>query len=266
MHLTITHSTTYRFGSPVTYGLQELRLHPRTRPGQTVLDWQTRIDGGSREVMFDDQYANIVELVRLAPDTTEVTVTANGTVETEDTGGIVPRHIGYAPLWLFLRSTALTEAGDGISGLTDGLRAAVADDVELLHTLCARILDAVAYESGRTDVGSNAEDVLAAGHGVCQDHAHVFITASRALGFPARYVSGYLTMDGVVEQDASHAWGEAWVEGLGWVGFDAANGISPDERYVRVATGLDYGDAAPVSGLRFGAGDETLQVEVQVQQ
>ena len=105
--------------------------------------------------------------------------------------------------------------------------------------------------------------MVEAGTGVCQDHAHVFVTAARLLGLPARYVSGYLFVeDG--QEDASHAWAEVAVEGLGWVGFDVANQISPDERYVRLAVGLDYREAAPISGVRRGAGGETLEVDVSV--
>ena len=83
---------------------------------------------------------------------------------------------------------------------------------------------------------------------------------------PARYVSGYLMLDDGPVQDASHAWAEAHVDGIGWIGFDVSNAISPDARYVRVATGLDYLDAAPISGLRFGPGSETLNVDIEVQQ
>jgi transglutaminase-like putative cysteine protease len=101
---------------------------------------------------------------------------------------------------------------------------------------------------------------------VCQDHAQIFVAAARALGFPARYVSGYLMMDDRVHQDASHAWAEAHVENIGWVAFDVSNGISADPRYVRVATGLDYQEAAPISGLRYGSGGESLRVDLQVQQ
>jgi transglutaminase-like putative cysteine protease len=115
-------------------------------------------------------------------------------------------------------------------------------------------------------VDTKAEDALEAGRGVCQDHAHVFIAATRLLGYPARYAGGYLMMNDRVQQDAGHAWAEAHVEGLGWVGFDVSNAISPDARYVRVATGLDYREAAPVSGMRFGAASESLDVSIQVQQ
>ncbi|MCZ9335514.1 transglutaminase-like domain-containing protein, partial [Klebsiella pneumoniae] len=88
----------------------------------------------------------------------------------------------------------------------------------------------VAYVPGTTDVATAAEAALANGSGVCQDHAHIFISAARLLGVPARYVSGYLLMEGQSEQTATHAWAEAYVEDLGWVGFDAANGVAPDEK------------------------------------
>ncbi|MEL7019409.1 MAG: transglutaminase family protein, partial [Pseudomonadota bacterium] len=110
-------------------------------------------------------------------------------------------------------------------------------------------------------------DALATGRGVCQDHAHVFIACARRLGFPCRYVSGYLMMNDRVDQEASHAWAEALVEGVGWVGFDVSNAICPDERYVRIATGCDYGEAAPFSGIAVpGGGEQSLIVSVQVQQ
>jgi transglutaminase-like putative cysteine protease len=107
---------------------------------------------------------------------------------------------------------------------------------------------------------------LRQGAGVCQDHAHIFISAARANGIPARYVSGYLMMDDRIDQEATHAWAEAHVEGLGWVGFDVSNGISPDPRYVRVATGSDYRDAAPITGITQGsAAADVLTVGVAVE-
>jgi transglutaminase-like putative cysteine protease len=135
-----------------------------------------------------------------------------------------------------------------------------------MHELAGAVHAAIRYETGRSDVGWSAEEALAAGHGVCQDHTHAFLACARYLDIPARYVSGYLMMNDRVEQSATHAWAEAHLPDLGWVGFDVSNGISPDTRYVRVATGLDYGDAAPVSGTRYGSGGERLSVVVQVQQ
>jgi transglutaminase-like putative cysteine protease len=92
------------------------------------------------------------------------------------------------------------------------------------------------------------------------------IAVARYAGFPARYVSGYLKLDDRIDQDASHAWAEVHLPTLGWVGFDVSNGISPDERYARLAIGCDASDAAPVKGMRMGDGDESLIVTLQVQQ
>ena len=113
---------------------------------------------------------------------------------------------------------------------------------------------------------TTAEDALESGQGVCQDHAHILIAAARSLDLPARYISGYLMMEGHPEQTASHAWAEVHLNGLGWVGFDAANKICPDDRYVRIASGLCYRDAAPISGLIHGEAKETLKVSVTVEQ
>lgn len=266
MQLTVRHKTQYRFAEPVAYGLQQLRLTPKSRAGQDVLDWRMKITGGHVQAEFTDAHANRVTLIAFDAQATEISVDCTGIVVTEDTNGVVGQQSGFMPLWLFRRSTELTRAGAHVRGLAKGLRDEHSDTLGLLHALSARILEKVSYKIGTTDAATSAEAAIEAGRGVCQDHAHIFIAAARSLNIPARYVSGYLLIEGQTRQDASHAWAEAFVEGLGWVGFDVSNGISPDPRYVRVATGLDYRDAAPVSGLRFGAGTEEMRVSIDVQQ
>jgi len=186
----------------------------------------------------------------------------------EDRHGVVGGHAGFAPLWLFCEPTPLTAAGNHVRQLASRVRAETAEmeEIPALHALAGEIARVVRYETGQTHSQTTAEMALSAGHGVCQDHAHIMIAVARQLGRPARYVSGYLFMDGQEAQDASHAWCEVWTEALGWVGFDVSNGISPDARYVRVATGRDYTDAAPIMGIRQGPGQEALHVCLQVQQ
>lgn len=262
MRLSITHTTRYRFDEPVAYGLHELRLIPRSGPNQTVEWWDTRIEGGSRQVRLTDHHRNIVELVRVDSGALETEVIAAGGIETTDTAGVVGPDQGHTPRWLYRRSTTLTAPGPNTRRLVRGLDRGTAD-LETLHRLSANVRDAVDYVPGTTEVDTPAEAVVEAGSGVCQDHTHVFVAAARLLDVPARYVSGYLFVeDG--QESASHAWAEVWVEGLGWVGFDVANQIAPDERYVRLAIGLDYGEAAPISGVRHGPGGETLEVDVTV--
>ena len=271
MLLKVLHETNYTYDAPIHYGLLQLRVTPRNGRGQTVKEWDTEIIGGNREARSTDQFGNIVDLARLRENVESVTIRSAGIVETADTAGIIGKHYGLVPLWLFRRQTEKTAAGEGIGQLVEDLRGSDSNDeagdgVELLHRVSAAILDRMEYVPGETDSTTTAEEALAAGRGVCQDHSHVFLSVARRLGFPARYVSGYLLTETGDELTAGHAWAEAHVEGLGWVGFDVSNGISPDERYVRVARGLDAADAAPINGVRHGDGGETMQVTLQVQQ
>jgi len=266
MRLKILHKTTYHFDHPVPYGLQKLRLIPKSRAGQTVISWDMSVEGGKAETEYTDHHQNRVSLISFDPQATSIIVSCEGEVQTADLAGITGKHGGFAPLWYFTGSTDLTRAGPRVRGLTKGLKEEVDEDIPRLHALSSRILEAVPYEIGTTHAETSAEEAIDHGCGVCQDHAHIFVAGARAMGYPARYVSGYLMMEDRVHQDASHAWAEVHVGGLGWVGFDISNGISPDTRYVRVATGLDYREAAPVSGLRYGQGGEAMAIDIQVQQ
>ncbi|WP_159950599.1 transglutaminase family protein [Rhizobium sp. 18065] len=263
MRLRITHTTVYRYDDPVQYSLQRLRLSPINGPGQTVLSWNIKVDGATVEAGFNDQFGNHTHLVSTEGDSKTVNIIACGEVETEDRAGVYGPHQGYCPLWLYLRESPRTKPGK----LTRELVKSLVGDTELakMHDLMARLSEAVAYETGSTGTETTAEQALEAGHGVCQDHAHVFITAARLMNLPARYVSGYLMMEGITDQTATHAWAEVHLQGLGWVGFDAANNVCPDASYVRIATGLCYADAAPVSGMRIGLAGEDLNVKVVVE-
>ena len=119
---------------------------------------------------------------------------------------------------------------------------------------------------GATDSETTASEAFAAGHGVCQDHAHIFIGLARKIGIPTRYVTGYLLTGTGASSTASHAWAEALVPDLGWVGFDPANNTSPTAHYVRVAMGIEAANISPVRGSRRGGGlKETMDVAVHVE-
>ena len=268
MKILIRHTTSYHFDQPVPYALQRLRLMPKHSAGQQVLKWDMRVEGGQCEAEYDDPHLNHVALIRVEDGAEEVHVECTGEVETDpDFHGVVGKHSGFTPLWLFRKPTPLTEAGAEVRALASKARAFDTDnDIARLHELSALILSSVAYEVGATHSATTAEEAAKQKSGVCQDHAHIFIAAARLLGFPARYVSGYLFMEDKPEQEAGHGWAEAWVDALGWVGFDISNGISPDERYVRVATGCDYADAAPIRSMSFGARDHSMVVSLRVDQ
>lgn len=264
MLLNIVHTTRYKFDTPVSYGLQQIRQTPQSGYGQTVLNWKTTISGGHKELQYSDHFDNLVELIQFEGNVEALEIQSEGSVEVAPKNGVIGAHTGRTPLWFFKTATALTKPGGGIKALVQKSKG----DSQLgqLHKLSDLIGDTVAYETGSSTSESTAETAIREGKGVCQDHAHIFVAAAREMGHPARYVSGYLMMDDRIDQDATHAWAEAHVDGLGWVGFDVSNAICPDERYVRVATGLDYTGAAPVTGTTFGGSGESLSVDIAVSQ
>jgi transglutaminase-like putative cysteine protease len=264
MRFHIKHETRYDFDGPVPFGLQQLRKTPKSLRNQHIVSWDTIVTGGRKELSYEDYHGNIVELVSFEANTQSVTVMSEGIVEVDDVHGVVGRHYGLAPLWLFCRDTNRTRPAKGVSDLVKSLPRG--EPLEQMHALSAAIRQKVRYEVGSSHPDWGAEEAIAAGSGVCQDHAHIFVACARKLGLPARYVSGYLMMNETELQDATHAWAEVHLEGLGWVGFDVSNGICPDDRYVRVATGLDYAQAAPVIGNRIGTAGEQLTVQLQVAQ
>ncbi len=266
MRLSIRHTTHYHFGEPVAHGLQRIRLTPKATQGQTILDWKMTYTGAHEELSYDDQNFNHVTLLSVEPQAEEVYVTCEGKVDTHDYAGVIGQHSGHLPLWSFCGQTDLTRPGPNMKALLANIKPDSDDPVFALHALSEAIRERVEYETGHTQVDTSAEEACSAGHGVCQDHAHIFIGLARALDFPARYVSGYLMMNDRIDQEATHAWAEAHIEGLGWVGFDISNGISPDARYVRVATGRDYKEAAPIAGISYGSAEHKLHVELSVEQ
>ncbi|MBT9382632.1 transglutaminase family protein [Pseudooceanicola sp. CBS1P-1] len=267
MRLKITHKTTYSYDRAVQYALLQLRLTPRSCRGQTVLDWTSSITGGTVQVSYHDQFRNAVQLVQMDDGAETLEITSQGEIETENLNGVIGPGEGLAPLWLYRAPTPATTVGPMIRKLASGLKKEVeANPLGTVHKLSEAVAEAVTYTKGTTHAATTAEEAAQAGQGVCQDQAQVMIAAARHLGMPARYVSGYLLLDGTIDQEASHGWAEVWIAGLGWVGFDVANAVCPDDRYVRVALGRDYAEAAPVHGLRQGDAQEELCVSLQVQQ
>lgn len=266
MRLQIKHTTRYQYANPPSYGLLQVRVTPPASMMQTVHAWEIELEGARQQARFTDQHGNLVDLIEIISDTSTLGLTVSGEVETLRSDGIFGHDDQAMPLWLYRRQTELTRSNRDIDKLARMIDPGSEDSISDLHALSQTIREQVDYVPGETSVATTAADALKAQKGVCQDHSHIFLSAVRQSGFPARYVSGYLLMDDQSAQDASHAWAEVHLDGLGWVGFDISNGISPDERYVRIAQGSDYADAAPTRGLTHGAGPENMIVSIQVQQ
>ena len=253
MRLNIEHHTQYVYSSPVNYTIQQLRLTPQSGFGQHVKYWDIKVQGQLHG--FEDAFGNTTHTLVIDKPHTELSVTVIGEVETgvNDYSQLQP-----LPLTIYLRDTALTLADEAITAFSAKFRQKPIDD--LMHAL----VDKVGYIKGATEVSTTAIEAFALGQGVCQDHAHVFIACCRSLGYPARYVSGYLfTQDGSLMQ--THAWVDVWFDSA-WQSVDVSNACRAGETYVRLATGLDYRSASPVTGMRSGGGVEGMATHVVVNQ
>jgi transglutaminase-like putative cysteine protease len=268
MRIRISHATTYRYDTPPTGVTQLLRLTPRNHEGQYVVSWRVDLSEDCLLHQHEDAFGNISHSFTAEGPFNELSVAVEGEVDTHDTHSVVRGAVERFPPGLFLRGTALTQPDAAIIDFAETTRAgAGSDPLALLHKLMTELNREITFDTDPTHPATTAAETFALRRGVCQDLTHIFIAAARQLGIPARYIGGHFyRVDGVTAQDAGHAWAEAYVEHLGWVGFDPTNGIGITEAHVRVAMGLDYLGAAPVRGTRFGGSGETLKVAVHVDQ
>ncbi len=268
MILNVLHKTRYDFAAPVGGILQSLRLTPAKCEGQKIVDWQVSVPGAKMGALFRDGAGDYIQTASLRAPTDHIEVTVSGTVETTDTAGILRGHRERVPPQAYLRGTPRTEPNRAIRELTEKTLAGMegASTLDRAHALAAAVAVALPYKPGLTHAHTTAAEAMNEGAGVCQDHAHVMIACAHLVGLPARYVSGYLnaTEDGT-PHEASHAWAELHIEGLGWVGFDASNGSCPNEHYIRLGSGLDAQDAAPIRGVVLGGAEERLDVTVVIE-
>jgi transglutaminase-like putative cysteine protease len=266
MRIRISHTTAYEYEKPAKSVLQTLRLMPRGHDGQHVASWRLELDVDGKLRAGEDVLGNIIHTLSVDGPIDRLSLSVEGDVETTDTHGIVSGTAERFPANIFLRETPLTQVDAALGTYADEVAAKGPErDLDLAHRLMLAIHRDVAFDTEPTHAGTTASEAFGIRRGVCQDLTHIYIAAARHLGLPARYVSGYFARaDVAAPQDAGHAWAEALIPDLGWVGFDPANGICPTEAHVRVAIGLDYLGAAPVRGSRYGGGGERLDVSLKV--
>jgi transglutaminase-like putative cysteine protease len=310
MKLRIAHRTVYRYREAPQRMVQTLRLTPCSGSGQQLLHWQ--VTTGLPLTRELDAWGNTCHGLTLERPGRLLVIHARGEVVTTaqperiDCAGVEPT--------LYLRSSPLAEADAAIQALArvdagleqgvlsrpdatmtrplirsgpvvsaasrlaakgePGLPAPSATAAAPWLALAERVCQALPYRPGVTHAGTTAAQALAAGAGVCQDHAQVFIAACRSLGWPARYVSGYFLSTApsagvpasAVAAHASHAWAEVCIAPAErrWLAVDVTHACLTDERHVRLAVGPDYAGCAPVRGVRLGGTGETLDVSVMV--
>ncbi len=264
MRIAITHETRYVYDAPVRSSTQYLRLVPRDTARQKVVKW--KLDTPAPTVRTQDGYGNLLDVLTLDKPVAEIRIVASGTV---DTSAVVdePSDFTGLPLspLLFLRATGLTRPDRAIAALAESFQRG-ARTLAGLRELAAAVRQRIRPKTGETGFYPRAADALAAGAGLPQDLAHVFIACCRHLGVPARYACGYVYLpERAGDPSMGHSWAEAWVDER-WRSFDIALGGSIDERHVKVAVGADHLDACPVRGMRIGGGAETMTVSAQVRQ
>jgi hypothetical protein len=266
--LSVDHITRYAYDHPVRGVVQSHRLSPSQFDGQRVLAWSVTVLGGIRGGGFRDGAGDFVQSWTVAGPVSEIVVHVQGQVETHDMAGLLKGHRETVPPLAYMRSTAATQVDGAIADLSRAFNSV--DALGGAHALALAVSEAIAYAPGTTHGATTAAEALALGAGVCQDHTQVLIAAARHAGLPARYVSGYLqaSSDGLAHE-AAHAWAEIHVPGFGWIGFDPANRCCPDARYIRLGSGLDAADAAPIRGIsravqRGVSAGENLSVTVAI--
>lgn len=268
MRIRISHATTYSYATPPALVTQILRLTPRNHDGQYIVNWRIDLSEDCQLHQHEDAFGNITHAFTAEGLFNELTIAVEGEVETQDSSGILRGTVERFPPQFYLRETALTRSDAAIVEFAEHVRGGGGQDaLPLLHVMVAALNRDITFDTDPTHAATTAAEAFALRRGVCQDLTHIFISAARVLGLPARYIGGHFhRADGVTSQEAGHAWAEVYVEDLGWVGFDPTNGICTTEAHVRVAAGLDYLGAAPVRGTRFGGQGETLKVDVHVEQ
>jgi len=271
VRLRIAHTSVYRYEPPAASVIQVLRLTPRNHDGQYVEHWRIDVTPDARLTGHEDAFGNVGHVFTADGPLDALSVAVDGVVETQSTDGVVRGTVERFPPSLFLRDTALTVADASIRDFAENIRTASAGNLlAALHGLLDRLHDTIACTVGDAEeaaVPANAAEAFARKQAGPKDLAHIFIGAAHYLGIPARYVSGYRHGGNTAAAiDTAHAWVEAYVPDLGWVGFDPSIGFCPTDAHVRIAIGLDALGAAPVRGTLLGGGGETAIVAITVDQ
>jgi transglutaminase-like putative cysteine protease len=284
MHFRIIHETRYRYGSPASESVGELRLCPLDSPSQRVTNRSLSLDPEVPIDAFTDYFGNTVECFAIPFRHQRLQVRMLAEVETRPAA--VPGPAADLPLAEALRlnrqraielypyrlQTRAVPLGGILAPLRKRFFRGATPLREALLELNAWIHGHFAYQPGVTDISTPLATVIRKRRGVCQDFAHLMLAILRTHGIPARYISGYIepvdptVSDGaeLIGAAASHAWVEACLPDGTWWGLDPTNNQCAGERHVKIATGRDYHDAAPLRGTYKGAVNQKLHVIVSM--
>ncbi len=262
MRIAIDHRTRYRFSKPQARIVQMLRMTPADGADQTVVNWHIGVDCDARLRSAQDGFGNRVTMLYASGPIVDIEIVVTGEILTAGDIGLVAGIPEPLPPDVFLRETPRTQSSLDLLAFAADAAVGSRSRLDALHRLNKAIARKFAHIEDLGDSGRSAVEAFADSNAGARDATHIFLSAARSLGAPARYISGYRPND--AELVAPHAWAEAFIVGLGWVSFDPSRGISTDGCYVRVAAGLDAATAAPIAGSRLGEGSEVLVVDLHV--
>jgi|SRR5579872_347406 len=280
MFYSIRHLTRFRYKTPVSESLMELRMHPRTEGGQRCLSFQLSVDPRTRIYEYRDYLGNMVHHFDVPGHHRELKIVAEALVEIEPAPELpesldssawdeLDRQAAAGDYWEMLMPSQFAQPTEALLSLIEPLRVRRRDDpLGFLRELNAAIYDWFEYVPKATRVDSPIDHAIEVRKGVCQDFAHIMTALLRHVKIPCRYVSGYVYRRSEnhdrSSEGASHAWVEALLPGLGWVGFDPTNNLIACERHIRTAIGRDYADVPPTKGIFKGKSESQLTVSVRV--
>ena len=277
----IKHVSSYQYENPAQRCVMWLCLEPRTDFDQTLRSFKATTEPASSLSAETDPFGNTKHVITLNLQHAALEIVTDSQVETVARGQ-PPLRIGYDGWdeieswadsfehWDFTHESAMTGYSPALQSFVekhDIKRGA--DPLESLFGLSEVLFRKLVYQSGITNVSSTVDHIIETGKGVCQDYAHLMIAIARSWGIPSRYVSGYMHVTGLADEQVpetqTHAWVECLLPGLGWIGFDPTNHTLADERHIRIAVGRDYLDVSPTRGVIIDGGPSMLTAVVKMQ-
>ncbi len=274
----IDHRSVYTYTEPATGSVMTAHLQPMDEGNQQLLSFEIDVEPIATPIPCTDTFGNGYHLFSIHRSHRHTTVHSRSMVRVSDPVPLpdyleedawdrldeLRRDVCF---WGSLAHGQFTRPSPMLSDFAQEHQLSRREDpLDTLRVACQTLHEQFTYTPNSTTVDSPIEQILQTRAGVCQDYTHVMLTLARSWGIPSRYVSGYLFLEGAEgeqsPQGASHAWGEFWLPGIGWVGFDPTNNTAEDHRHIRLARGRDYADIPPTRGVLFGGGEVELKIAV----
>ncbi|MFZ0294650.1 MAG: transglutaminase family protein [Candidatus Sulfotelmatobacter sp.] len=281
MFYAIRHFTRYRYSRSVWQSMMEVRMHPRSEGNQRCFVFQLSVNPRARIFSYTDSYGNLVHHFDLPARHSQLTIISDALVNIEPQPPIpedieceawqeLEDLVEKKDYWDMLMPSHFARSSPELERLAEEIGAHERkrrSPLAFLRDITSGVHQSFKYEKKSTRVNSPIEDALQSRQGVCQDFAHIMIAMVRNAKIPCRYVSGYLyhsKESDAVADGATHAWVEALLPRLGWVGFDPTMNAIAGNKHIRTAIGRDYADVPPTMGMMKGKAETQLQVRVRV--